>query len=87
MIIFKCIYKEPHPGKSRAAAAPGLAHGHLSTRPARAGHAVAAAPLDAPLSTLGEVKRALESAYTRGGERGEAELQWASGCQAVYKAG
>ena len=66
--------------KSRAAAAPGLPHGHLSARRARAGHGIAIAPLHARLSTLGEVKRALESAYTRGGERGEAGLRWASGC-------
>ena len=38
-----------------------------------------AAPLDAPLSTLGEVKGALESAYTRCGERGEAGSRRASG--------
>ena len=72
---------EGHPvwRKSCAAAAPGLAHGHLSTRPARAGHAVAAAPLGALLSTLGEVKRPLQSTYTRCGERGEAGSQRASG--------
>ena len=66
--------------KSRADEAPGLPHGHLSARRARAGHGIAIAPLHARLSTLGEVKRALESAYTRRGERGEAGLRWASGC-------
>ena len=64
--------------KSRADEAPGLPHGHLSARPARAGHAVATAPLGAPLSTLGEVERPLESAYTRGGARGEAGSRRAS---------
>ena len=67
--------------KSRADEAPGLPHGHLSALPARAGHAVATAPLGAPLSTLGEVERPLESAYTRGGERGEAGLRWARRAQ------
>mgnify|MGYP001320635566 CR=1 FL=1 len=58
--------------------APGLPHGPLSARQARAGHAVATAPLGAPLSTLGEVERPLESAYTRGGARGEAGSRRAS---------
>ena len=64
--------------KSRADEAPGLPHGHLSALPARVGHAVATAPLGAPLSTLGEVERPLESAYTRGGARGEAGSRRAS---------
>ena len=65
--------------KSRAGVAPGLPHGPLSARQARAGHAVATAPLGAPLSTLGEVKRSFKSAYTRGGARGEAGSRRASG--------